>query len=81
MKAIKSCLSKRDKFGTWAKFHYRKESGFGTTFGGLCSLILMTLTGIFAFVQLVGWKYKPTYTQTTQVLYIENADTPYDIDN
>ena len=79
MKSIKSFLGRRDSFGTWAKFHYRKESGFGTTFGGICSLILYISTFLFASVQLFGWTYRPTYSQSTQVLYIPNAESPQDL--
>ena len=79
VKRTKASLARRDSFGTWAKFHYREESGFGTTFGGCCSLILKVSTFLFAFVQLLGWKYRPTYSQSTQDLYIPNAESPLDL--
>ena len=76
MKRLKSCFTKTDEFGTWAKFHYKNESGFGTTIGGICSLILYTITLLFAMVQIFGWFYYPSYSQTTEEYYIPNAETP-----
>ena len=78
-KWIKRKLARRDSFGTWAKFHYRKESGFGTTFGGFCTLILKISIFLFASVQLFGWRYKPAYIQSTLDLYIPNAESPLDL--
>ena len=73
MKQVKNFLARSDQFGSWAKFRYRQESGYGTRYGGLCSVVLFAMTFLFAAVQLFGWTYNPNYNQTTTVLYIPSA--------
>ena len=50
MWGIGTWLAKKDQFGSWAKFNYRGESGFGTSWGGCFSLLLTLATFFFVTV-------------------------------
>ena len=42
--------------------------------------MLLTLTFLFAFVQLFGWLFKPNYSVSTKVVYLPNdQDIIYEI--
>ena len=36
-----------DSFGSTAKFNYRGEAAFGTSWGGFCSLVVTIMTAFF----------------------------------
>ena len=60
MFGIGTWLSGWDEFGSGAKFNYRGESGYGTSMGGFCSLMVTTITTLFIGVQLLGMVW-PSY--------------------
>ena len=70
MFGIGTWLSNHDQFGTWAKFNYRGESGYGTSWGGFCSLLVSTITFLFITLMLWGWIFDPDYSQTTKIIYL-----------
>ena len=70
MFGIATWLSGYDQFGTWAKFNYRGQSGYGTSWGGFCSLLVSTITFLFIVVMLWGWIYRPEYAQNTIIKYL-----------
>ena len=61
MFGISTWLAGWDQFGSWAKFNYRGEQGYGTGCGGCCSLFVTILTGLFIIIQLFGFFFYPAY--------------------
>ena len=66
---IATALSKYDSFGSWAKFNYRGESGYGTGIGGCCSIIVTLITIFFVGLQFWGFVFQASYNQSTTTLY------------
>ena len=58
MWGIATFLAKQDQFGSWAKFNYRGEAGYGTGLGGCCSLIVIFITIVFTTIQMYGWAFQ-----------------------
>lgn len=58
MYGIGTYFASWDAFGSWAKFNYRGESGFGTAWGGFCSLIITILTSFFIILQLYSFVFQ-----------------------
>lgn len=54
---IATFLAKYDSFGTWAKFNYRGDSGYGTGLGGCCSILVTAITVSFILVQMWGFVF------------------------
>ena len=67
----------QDQLGSWAKFNYRGDSGYGTFFGGICSLIVTLIAGAFIFIQLFGLVFEPDYNQQLTTLYYTNELVEY----
>ena len=75
MWGIATWLSNHDEFGTWAKFNYRGESGYGTGWGGFCSLLITLMTAGFTIVQLYGFCFDPSFnTSETTYFLATNID-------
>ena len=70
MFGISTALASWDQFGTWAKFNYRGESGYGTGYGGLCSLCVTIVSTLFIFLQLFGFFFFPAYNQSATIIYL-----------
>ena len=50
IRGVSSWFSKYDQFGSFAKFNYRGESGYGTGLGGCCSLLLSGFVVVFVII-------------------------------
>lgn len=57
-------IAGQDEFGTWAKFNYKEEAGFGTVIGGMCSLCLTAISAMFVFIQMYGWAFQASYNNS-----------------
>lgn len=83
MFGISTWLAGWDQFGSWAKFNYRGEAGYGTGYGGFCSLVVNIIATLFIFVQLTGFVFSPSYNQTQTTVYLatgaEKSSDPYTI--
>ena len=55
MWGVMTWFAGHDQLGTFAKFNYRGESGYGTGFGGCCSLLVTFITTVFIFVMLYSF--------------------------
>ena len=73
MWGIATWFSKQDQFGSWAKFNYRGESGYGTGYGGCCSVIVTIISFLFIVMQLYGWIFQPSYNQDQTTTYLSNS--------
>ena len=63
MWGIGTWFAKIDQFGSSAKFNYRREAGYGTSYGGCLTLFLSLATFLLITVQLVGFLFYPSYNQ------------------
>ena len=72
MFGIATWLSRYDEFGSYAKFNYRGESGYGTGIGGCCSLIVYWMVALFVFMQLWAFAFKPQWNSATTVNYLDS---------
>ncbi len=61
MYGIGTWFASWDSFGSWAKFNYRGESGFGTAAGGFCSLVVTIVSAFFIIVQLYSFFFDVGY--------------------
>ena len=61
MFGISTWLAGWDQFGSFAKFNYRGQSGYGTGYGGCCSLIVTIITVLFLSIQMLGFVMSPAY--------------------
>ena len=73
MFGIGSFFSSYDAFGSWAKFNYRGQSGYGTGLGGCCSLFVSLITALFIGSQSITFFTEANYTQSTEVTYLRNG--------
>ena len=82
MWGISTWFAGHDEFGSSAKFNYRGESGYGTGYGGLCSLIVTIISGGFISLMLFGFFYTAQYNSNATTLYLGSggyAADPYNI--
>ena len=70
---ISTWLSKYDQFGTYAKFTYHGEAGFGTGVGGCCSLFITCNVAIFVFLQLWAFIYLPQWNNGYTINYLDSS--------
>ncbi len=77
MYGIGTWLASWDSFGLWAKFNYRGESGFGTSYGGFCSLIVTIVTAFFVIVQIYSFLFNTNYNQSDTQLFLTGGDGGY----
>ena len=69
-------LAKWDEFGCYAKFNYRGNDGYGTGFGGICSLLVTGLSAFFIVVQLYSFIFQTNYNQQQQINYLMQENLP-----
>ena len=50
MIAIRSWVRGQDQFGSYARFNYRGDSGYGTSVGGCCSVLITFLVSILILI-------------------------------
>ncbi len=79
MYGIGSWFASWDQFGSWAKFNYRGEGGFGTAAGGCCSLIVTVLTAFLITMQLYCFLFNASFNQATTELYYTGDNEGYDV--
>ena len=72
--SLASYLRKGDKFGHYATFNYRKEPGFGTIIGGLCSKLIGIFMVVVLLTQLGAILYKPRWNQIYNVRYVNTEN-------
>jgi len=83
MFGIASWLAGHDQLGTFAKFNYRGESGYGTGLGGFCSLVVTIITIMFTFTVIYPWVTSPSYNQSATTVYLGAGGVvpdPYEIE-
>ena len=74
---IGTWLASWDSFGSWAKFNYRGESGFGTSYGGFCSLIVTIVTAFFVIAQIYSFLFDANYNQSDTKVFLTGGDGGY----
>ena len=78
MQSVYNWVRKQDEFGSYARFNYRGESGYGTGIGGCLSLIITSLVAFLTIVQLSGWVFNTQYNQNTTIVYNDAKGNPED---
>ena len=73
MFGIMTWLASYDQFGSFAKFNYRGESGYGTGCGGFCSMFLTFIGAVFISVQIFGFFWEPSYNQQNTTVYFTDV--------
>ena len=61
MNKTRQWVRQQDQFGSYARFNYRGESGYGTCAGGIVSLILTVLVGLMGANQILRWMTSAKY--------------------
>ena len=72
MKKIKKILKKVDIFAVPFSFRYKKEEKFSTSLGGLVTLVLIFITGLFGIYYFIPFIKRENFT-----LYYNTINLPY----
>ena len=71
---MRKFLREVDQLGHSPQMTFKKNSTFGTSIGGCCSLSAKCLTWSYTIIMLVGFFAERDYDLNFQVLYLDRKD-------